>query len=241
MGEGLSTREAELLAKKSVKSVKGTGKGKQKRRHLAMQRAFAENYTAIGTPTFHNAYQSAIAAGYKHAYARVAGGKILDSPAVIAEMARIKESRLRRSNIATPEEVLETLTTQLRMLASELVNKEGDLLPLNKMTRDQAQAIAGVKISERVLKDSGNLQLVEVRREYKLVDRQRAAEMLAKYHGIFEADNRQKQPDPGENRLVAFPVGQLSLSDWQAQVMLIMAKQPPAMKSAGSASIADAA
>jgi hypothetical protein len=43
--------------------------------------------------------------------------------------------------------------------------------------------------------------------------------MLAKYHGLYEKDNEQKAPDV-PNRLVAYPLGDLTLEEWQAQAVL---------------------
>jgi hypothetical protein len=56
----------------------------------------------------------------------------------------------------------------------------------------------------------------------QLIDRLKAAEMLGRHHRIFERRTRQKAS--GENtRLVAYPLGELTLEEWQAQVLVIMA------------------
>jgi hypothetical protein len=58
--------------------------------------------------------------------------------------------------------------------------------------------------------------------DYKLVDRVKVAEILGRHHGIFEKGNLQK-PGEGNGRLVAYPLDELTLEEWQAQVLIIMA------------------
>jgi phage terminase small subunit len=191
----------------------------------ARYRAFAEAYLDIGNhETYLKALPSAIKAGYSVAWARGNSYALVDREGIQAEFKRIRERRARLSTIASPEEVLEALTTQVRVLPNRLVATEtGDLLPLHQMTDDQAQAIAGIKVKERIVKNDDGCNVVEVQREYKLIDRQRAAEMIGRHHGIFEKDNKQRAPEPGAQRLVAFPLTEMSIEEWQAKVVVILA------------------
>jgi len=194
-----------------------------RRRDDLRYQLFAEAYLNIADPTTYlNAMQSALRAGYKESYAKHHSYKLVDQRGVQDWLKRIRDARLARSTIATPEEILEALTQQLRVTPDELADKKtGELIPLHKLTRDQAQAIAGAKVKRRTYESDGDA-VTEVTIEYKLVDRLKAAEMLGRHHGIFEKDNRQKPP--GENtRLVAYPLGDLTLEQWQSQVLVIMA------------------
>lgn len=183
-------------------------------------RKFAEAYLAFGQPTYLRGQQSAIAAGYSESYAKARGYGLVDRPEVQKEFERIRRSRMRRSTIASPEEILEALTVQLRVLPNELADHEtGELLPLHKLDRDRAQSIAGLKIRRRLDDAGATIENLE----YKLVDRQRAAEILAKHHGIFEADNRQREVKP--TMLVMMPTGDLTLDEWTAQVQALKAGQ----------------
>jgi hypothetical protein len=107
------------------------------------------------------------------------------------------------------------LTSQ-RALPNELVDENGELIALNKLTRDQAQAIAGYKETSRVIA-AGADAITETKREYKLIDRQKAAELLARWHGLFEKDNEQQKPDEPV-RFVMMPSGDLTLAEWTRQV-----------------------
>jgi hypothetical protein len=113
------------------------------------------------------------------------------------------------------------LTAVVRTLPNELMDEAGNLIPLNKLTRDQAQMIAGYKHKQRSV-DTDDGPVTEDTIEYKLTDRLKAAEMIGRHHGIFEKDNRQK-PSGENTRLVAYPLGEMSLEQWQAQVIVIMA------------------
>lgn len=187
-----------------------------RRRDDLRYQLFAESYLAIGTETYLNAMGSALKAGYKESYAKHHSYKLVDQRGVQDWMKRIREDRLKRSTIASPEEILETLTSQLRTLPNELVDENGELIALNKLTRDQAQAIAGYKETSRVIAAGADV-ITETKREYKLVDRQKAAEMLAKHHGLFEKDIKQQKSDEPA-RFVMMPSGDLTLAEWTRQV-----------------------
>jgi hypothetical protein len=177
---------------------------------------FAESYLNIGDKsTYMKAIPSAIAAGYKEGWSRGHAFKLVAKVGVQAEFKRIRDTRLKSSTIASSEEILETLTQQMRTLPNELM-ADGALIPLEKMTRDQAQAIAGVKETRKAIA-SGDDVITETKLEYKLVDRQKAAEMLAKHHGLFEKDNKQQKPDEPV-RFVMMPSGDLTLAEWTRQV-----------------------
>ena len=191
------------------------------RRDRERYRRFAEAYLALGRETFLNAEKSALKAGYSQSYAHGRSYELLDKVGIQAEFVRIREHRARLSTIASPEEVLETLTVILRTLPNELVDENGKLVPLNKLSRDQAQMITGYKTKRRTF-DTEDGPVTESTIEYKLADRLRAAEIIGRHHGIFEVDNRQKA-DASDKRLVAYPLGDLTLEEWQAQVVVIMA------------------
>jgi hypothetical protein len=88
----------------------------------------------------------------------------------------------------------------------------------------QAQAIAGYKMTQRVIPGSGEGAEagVETRWVFRLIDRLRALEMLGRWHGIWEKDNHQRAAPTTPVALVAFPTGVLSLEEWQAQAIAIL-------------------
>ena len=84
------------------------------------------------------------------------------------------------------------------------------------MNREQAHAIAGVKYKTRTMTIDDE-DVVEETIEYKLMDRQKAKDQLAKYHGLYEKDNEQQKPDEPV-RFVMMPSGDLTLAEWTRQV-----------------------
>lgn len=177
-------------------------------------RLFAEAYLAVGQPTYLNAMQSAIAAGYSEATAKGSSYRLLDNAGIQGEMKRLRDSRSKLSTIATPAEILEVLTTQMRVLPNKLMDG-GELIPLDKLDDQTAHAIAGAKTKTRTIQ-AGEDTITEVTLEYKLVDRTRCAVELAKHHGLFEKDNEQQKPDVPPP-LVLMTDKPLTLAEWAEQ------------------------
>jgi phage terminase small subunit len=123
-----------------LREGKPTKTPRPNRRDIERYHRFAEAYLDISNPeTYLKADRSAVKTGYSKSFAYHRGYELLGRVGVQDEMKRIRDARLKSSTIATSEEVLEALTQQLRTLPNELVDKEtGELLPLSKMTRDQA-------------------------------------------------------------------------------------------------------
>jgi phage terminase small subunit len=190
-------------------------------RDLARYEAFANAYLAIGQATYFNAERSAEAAGYAPGYVKGNAYELLGRPGVQEAMRRLRDERAKLSTIAGPVEVLEALTSQMRMLPNKLMEK-GELIPLDKMTTEQAHAIAGAKTVTKTIQ-AGDDTITEVRLEYKLVDRTRAAVELAKHFGLFEKDNRQQKPD-NPQPLVLMTAKPLTLAEWTEQANELQAQ-----------------
>ena len=189
-------------------------------RDLARYEAFANAYLAIGQTTYFNAERSAEAAGYGRGYCRAKAYLLLGRVGVQEAMRRLRDERAKLSTIAGPVEVLELLSSQARTLPNELM-KGGELIPLDKMTRDQAAAIAGAKTTTRIIM-AGEDVITETKVEYKLVDRTKVLEILAKHHGLFRADNEQNKPEP--QPLVLMTAKPLTLQEWSEQAEALQAQ-----------------
>lgn len=191
------------------------------RRDLARYEAFANAYLAIGQPTYFNAERSAEAAGYRPGTVKGHAHELVGKSGVQAAMKRLRDERIKLSTVASPVEILEALTTQMRTLPNKLMIN-GELIPLEKMNDEQAAAIAGAKIVTRIIQ-AGDDTITEVKVEYKLVDRQKAAIELAKHHGLFEKNNVQQKPDP-PMQLVLMTENPLTLAEWTEQANELQAQ-----------------
>jgi phage terminase small subunit len=190
-------------------------------RDLARYEAFANAYLAIGQATYFNAERSAEAAGYAPGYVKGNAYELLGRPGVQEAMRRLRDERAKLSTVASPVEVLETLTAQMRMLPNKLMTN-GELIPLDEMTVEQAHAIAGAKTSTKTIQ-AGDDTITETRIEYKFMDRQKAAVELGKHHGLFEKDNRQQKPD-NPQPLVLMTAKPLTLAEWTEQANELQAQ-----------------
>lgn len=193
-----------ILRKKSQKSKKSQG-SPEKRRYTEKRREFARHYLAVGKKTYMNAMASAIAAGYSRTTAQGVGHRLLDCPVVQEEMRRIREQRVKRSTIASPEEVLEAVTLVLRADPRTLFDGGRAVQP-DALPRETAAAVSAVKLIRGPAGETC---------EYRLADRLRAAELLCKHHGLFATDNLQRGMAEAAVKLVGLPTEDLSLEEWQ--------------------------
>jgi phage terminase small subunit len=202
------------------------------RRDLERYRRFVEAYLDISNPrSYLKAKPSAILAGYSKSYAHGRSYELLDKVGIQNEMKRVRDARLNSSTIATPVEILESISQQLRMLPNALVGEDGELIPIHQLSRDQAAAIANFKDTKRIIKSGKNV-ITETRREYRLIDRLKAAEMLAKYHGLFKRERKQQTPPDNPVKLVAMPCGEMTLAEWTRQVEELNAAKAKAKEAA---------
>jgi hypothetical protein len=140
-------------------------------------------------------------------------------------MRHLRDERLKLSTICRPVEILEILSAQARTTPEVFVDENGAIIPLKAGEKDRAVAVASIKEKTRTF-TSGDAVITERTVEYKLVDRTKALEILAKHHGLFEKHNEQQKPETPV-QLVAMPTGDLTLAEWtrQAQEVLAIKKQ----------------
>jgi phage terminase small subunit len=195
---------------------------KNTKEEMARYRAFAVAYQAVGQPTYMNGYKSALTAGYTESTASAIGGSLVHRPKIQQLMRKIRDARIAASTIATPEEVLETLTSQSRALPDGLVDAKGEFKPLNELDKSVLHSIIGVKKRSRTTTSKSGESVTETTWEYKLADRTRAAEILAKHHGLFEKDNAQQKADATNISFVMMPTGEIPLDDWNRQAQIVL-------------------
>jgi phage terminase small subunit len=231
MGKDDSHRTlAEDKAEHKAAADKKRGKQKPSARQ-ARYRAFAEAFlNAADSVTFLNSFQSALAAGYSHHYAGSTSYKMTEIPGIKREIEAIRAAVAENPDIATAEEVLKVLSMQLRVLPNKLFDEETkEHINPGEMTDAQSQALAGYKITRRVIPAQGEdgEPAIETRYDFKLIDRQKAAELLGRWWGIWERDNKQRQPTTPQ-QLVCFPTATLTLQEWQEQALKILDAQDKA-------------
>ena len=189
------------------------------------QRAFAEAFMDISQPTFQRVRASAQAAGYSESYAKHRAYRLLSNVGVKKEFKRIRKRR-RRKEVISPEELLAILSQVVRANPKDLVDETGTFKALSNLDDQVAKSlIAGFKQKTRRIKSGDGGVITEHTREYKLIDKLKAMEMLAKHHGLYAEDLRPKLVKENRTLLVGYPTEPMPLEEWERQVKALMAKQ----------------
>ena len=148
------------------------------------QRVFVQEYLVDL-----NASKAAVRAGYSKKTAFRIGAENMQKPAIKSAIQEYMEQREARTQIAADTVVIELAKIGFANMQDYF--KEGfSIRDIQALPREHAAAIQEVTIDETVTDDG-----VTVRRvKFKLLDKRAALVELGKHLGIFEANNRQKNP-----------------------------------------------
>lgn len=147
-----------------------------------------------------NAVQSYLTAyGCKLNSARAAAYPLLDRPHVSAEIDRIRK----KSESVTAISAGRLLQEETRLSTSTLadvVDKDGDIIPLHLLAEDIQRALSGVDITDTIKsvkdQDGTTETLLERKYKYRLWDKGKSIERGERHLGMFEKDNQQKSQPP---------------------------------------------
>lgn len=154
-----------------------TGSAKPRSGTAERRRAFAQAYIANG----HNATQAAITAGFSPKGARVQGVRMLTNAHVQADLANLANEVASVVGL----EIKRTVQEVARLSYFDpqgLLDRDGKLLPLEKMPADVRACIASMDFDP----DTGRLTKV------RFWDKNAALEKAMRHHGLYEKDNSQK-------------------------------------------------
>ena len=142
------------------------------------QIAFIREYlkTENGNAGFGNAYQAALAAGYKKGTAHTAGQYLLNRPGIKAELDRIRQEVLKKV-IVTKEYVVEKLKKIADANIYDYVDENWRPLPKKKIPRDLAAMITHTLVE--------NTKYGR-KTELKLMDQKGALDSLGRHLGIYK-------------------------------------------------------
>ena len=153
-------------------------------RLTAKQRLFVAEYMCDL-----NATRAAIRAGYSAKRAYAMGHENLKKPEVAAAIKKAIDAREKRTLVTADAVVTELAKIGFANMQDYL--KEGfTLTDIQALSRDHAAAIQEVTINETV---SGG-DTITRNIKFKLADKRAALVDLGKHLGIFEANNKQKNP-----------------------------------------------
>jgi phage terminase small subunit len=146
-----------------------------------------------------NATQAAIRAGYSKKTADVQGPRLLGNVRVKATIAKAMKRR-EDALIMSRDEVLRELSIIGRADLKNYVEINQDTGAIRakgfeEMPEGASRALESIQ-EDRAIKENadGNSTTVYDKTRFKLHDKPRALDMLAKYHGLYEKDNSQRIP-----------------------------------------------
>lgn len=142
-----------------------------------------------------NATQAAIRAGYSEDSASVIGCENLTKPNIQAYIANLKAKAAKKLEISK-ERVLKEYARIAFSDLRKLYDENGRLLTPHEIDDDSAAALAGIEVFEEFGFDkTGERQHIGDTKKIKIHNKLQALDSLGKHLGLFEEDNKQKNPE----------------------------------------------
>lgn len=151
------------------------------------QRLFAEKFLELNF----NGAQAALAAGYSQKNSKISASDLLTNANVKAYIDRRKEQLMDEIGV-TQIRVLKELAYIAFADVRKLYDENGQLKNVNTLTDDMAAALMCIDVFELVSFDG--VKIGETKK-IKMNDKLRALELLGRYLGLFEKDNKQIKPE----------------------------------------------
>lgn len=136
-----------------------------------------------------NATQAAIRAGYSEKSAGVIGFETLKKPKVQERIQALQKNIAERNGV-TQDRIIKELARIAFVDIASMFQDDGTLKPMSELTEEQTRAIGSIKEFSYTYGDGSE----KATKEFKLNDKLSAIEKLMKHLGMFDEDNRQKQP-----------------------------------------------
>jgi phage terminase small subunit len=121
--------------------------------------------------------------------------KLLSNAQIKAYVEKIERQRLERTNI-TAERVLKEYAKCAFVNMDDMLDEHGRLKPKSELERADLAAVASITVKETYIgggKEDGAEPDQVVTTNIKLL-KQHSLDALSKYLGLFEKDNKQKEP-----------------------------------------------
>ena len=172
------------MAKKQSR-VKRVKAGTSKAAAAARKVAFAHAYIVNGR----NGEAAAVTAGYSQKTAGSQASRLLKDVKIQALISEATEKAAEKSGLSVERTLLEVS----RLAYSDprkFYDKDGQLIPIHELDDDTAACIASIEVDEINAGDA----VIGRTKKIKHWDKNAALEKAMKYHGLYEADNKQTVP-----------------------------------------------
>lgn len=131
-----------------------------------------------------NATQAAIRAGYSEKTARAIANENLTKPYIQEAIQKAMQQRSKRVQI-TADRVLEEYARIAFFDPRKLYNDDGTPVDLSQLDEDTARAVVSLDVYEEFTGFGENREQIGVTKKYKVADKVRALDSLAKHLGIL--------------------------------------------------------
>lgn len=148
-----------------------------------------------------NATQAAIRAGYSKKTAASIGDENLRKPAIAAVIDERRKGLSEKAEVDAAD-VLRQVARMAMFDPRKLFDSDGNPLPIHELPDEVAFVIQGLKVRKEITGKGDDMEVAQII-EYKMADRNSAAEKLMKHLGLYEKDNNQKT-DPIADLLAQF-------------------------------------
>ena len=134
-----------------------------------------------------NATQAAVRAGYSKKTANQHGPRLLVNVGIQEAIQEYREELTQNGKIATPEEILEGYTRDIRFDPRKLFNENGRPKGIHELDDDTAQSLLGYRINESIIIKDNSGQKTIFRRtyEFKFPNKRCCRDSLAKHFGLI--------------------------------------------------------
>jgi phage terminase small subunit len=139
-----------------------------------------------------NATQAAIRAGYSKKTADVQASRLLVNVKVAKYLNSKQEKALQKYD-ASLDRTLQEITRLAFQDARHYFDENGRLIPIDQLSDDAAASLAGFEVEEVYEFEDGDKKPSGQLKKIKRYDKNKALEMLMRYHGAFKKDNEQQR------------------------------------------------
>lgn len=188
--KGCNSKRRRLNGKLNMsKQRKRTNAGASTSTAALRRKVFVEAYLSNGG----NATQAAISAGYSESSARRQGYRMTTDVHILAELDKRRTEICNKLEIST-ERILQERARLAFFDARKLFDSTGAPIPIHELDDDTAAALAGLEVLEQYEGTGNDRVFVGYVKKYKLSLKTDSLTALEKHLGMYEKDNRQKNP-----------------------------------------------
>lgn len=174
-----------MAEKRTRKPAQRKGKaGTSKSSREDKKALFVEAFLSNGG----NATEAALSAGYSKGGAAKSGYRLTKDVQVMS-MIRQRQDELAKKYSLTTEDVIRSISQELHFDPLKLFKDDGSLRPITELDEDTRKALVSVETVQ-----VGSAEAPIFIRKLKWAQKATAREQAMKHLGMFERDNRQRNP-----------------------------------------------